>query len=160
MTIRDRVFAYIKDNPYCQGGDIATALKLDPSSISTATRELKKARLVDFTESERSGKGRRVTWFERGLPPVKMMDDERYAKFIAMMEEGRTGLEMKHELRCSSDKLRQWAQRARHEGVEVKEPPTVPSKRSQTDDIAGGAYAKAGGTYARGSRWSIGHLIG
>ena len=152
MTIRDRVFAYIKDNPYCQGNDIAAGLSLGRSSVSTATRELKKARLIDYSEGEKSGKGRCVTWFERGLPPVKAMDDERYDKFLEMMTEGRTRLEMKHELRCSSDKLRQWAQRARHEGVEVKEPPTVPVNRK-------GSGVLAGRPYATGLRWSIGHLV-
>jgi DNA-binding MarR family transcriptional regulator len=153
MTIRDRVLAYIKAHPYSQGKDIAAALDLDTGSVSGATKQLKKARLIDFSEGEKAGKGRRVTWFERGLPPVKAMDDERYANFLEMMAEGRTRLEIRHELRCSSDKLRQWAQRARHEGVEVKEPPTVPVNRK-------GSGVIAGGTYARGSRWSIGHLIG
>jgi hypothetical protein len=152
-TIRDRVLAYIKAHPYSQGKDIAAGLDLDSGSVSSATRELKKARLVDYAEGEKCGKGRRVTWFERGLPPVKMMDDGRYTKFLEMMTEGRTRLEMKHELRCSSDKLRQWAQRARHEGVEIKEPSSVPVNRK-------GSGVIAGGTYARGSRWSIGHLIG
>jgi DNA-binding MarR family transcriptional regulator len=151
MTIRDRVLAYIKAHPYSQGKDIAAGLDLEYGSVSSATRELKKDRLIDFTEGERSGKGRFVTWFERGVPPVKVMDEDRYAQFLAMMEAGKTRLEMKHELRCSTDKLRQWAQRARYEGVEVKEAPPVAKRR-------GGSGVIAGRPYATGLRWSIGHV--